>query len=1136
MIKKFLGSNPNFDWKEFIKNNKNVANRHKLNSKKKVLLFLLKKDKNISNSYNLINKKHNIIKKKVGNPNIIKNKIIQSKGLQLVNTKKSTLKNIIINIPNNFSLTGGSTTFSLNTIKIFLELGFKVYFIDKYNTNIKNLVNDTNFFVINVKNNFKLIYLFQNIINKFKINYIFTRNLFSIKELNKYLSIIKENKICNFQFVWSNYPNYNIQNELIKNSDIILVSNYILLDKIRKNFKNKRICIFLPIINDINKTVDFKIIANKKINRSTIYNSLFLEQIVENNEKKKLLKNFFKNNKLNLDYYTRSKDNFINSEFIQHKNLYNNINLSIILSKYTFGFLFRTKKYEKNNDISCKIIEWMFHGIIPIVNKHPINKVIFGDNYRFEIDNLNDILNFDDNIIKNTRILNYNRIKDLMASKSILRLNGILNSEGNAVTGRWQSHPIKNKYENLIKTYFNIDLSYPEIYKNNKNNKFYFEMLHVMGNQWLKDETKFKRYITSNNKREIIYNELMNPFGRTETDKRFIHGLKLNLHNKIINSDIYSFFNIYPESYSIKNSNNISSNKTYLIKPDSDTVGNGIDFFKQDTEYNKNNVIQEFIDKYREPLLIKTDNIYRKFYIKVWNLLIKDKNNKLYLYINTNLYIYASRYEYSINDRLGFVSNILGDSTYSDPKYRMFTFNKIGIYNNDFILNKNNFNENLISNYDKIFSRCLYLSKSLVEILSKKDIYMDNNLNYQFYAYDIQIDKKFDISLLEVNDQVALNSTQDSIYDFHEDSLIEIINRYKNNSNENLIDLSYNLYRIKNLTQFNYKKIVFIGNTDYAYTLTRLSNTINKYSTNFRSVVIVCSDNKYYNIDDYPYSNKVFLNNNLSNMMIEKIKLIISKADYIFWNREEQEVILLKDYKFIINSINLNKNCKKLLHHQGLNYYKKHQLWDKKKMPLQNHVSFDEFVLMNGIYGLSTYSIKKPFHPGSFDSVKLIKKNKLINIYHHGTNRLYKGTDLIIDVLNEIKNNNNVNIKVNTDNIKIKNKDCLKYLESVDIYIDWISRPEISNAGLGISSFEAMSKGCVIITNSEYLDEYCNFFGIEKPPILIVNHNKKKLYNTIEKLIKNPNNLRNYQINSLKWINNYFNRENSIKYIQKIFN
>jgi len=111
MIKRFISNNPNFDWKVFVSNNKNIAKRYNLNNKKKVLLFLLKKDKNISNSYNLINKKHNIIKKKVGNPNIIKNKIIQSKGLQLVNTKKSTLKNIIINIPNNFSLTGGSTTF-----------------------------------------------------------------------------------------------------------------------------------------------------------------------------------------------------------------------------------------------------------------------------------------------------------------------------------------------------------------------------------------------------------------------------------------------------------------------------------------------------------------------------------------------------------------------------------------------------------------------------------------------------------------------------------------------------------------------------------------------------------------------------------------------------------------------------------------------------------------------------------------------------------------------------------------------------------------------------------------------------------------------------------------------------------------
>lgn len=56
MIKRFLNKNPNFNWKEFITNNKNLANRYNLNNKKKVVLFLLKKQQSTNmNSFKLFN-------------------------------------------------------------------------------------------------------------------------------------------------------------------------------------------------------------------------------------------------------------------------------------------------------------------------------------------------------------------------------------------------------------------------------------------------------------------------------------------------------------------------------------------------------------------------------------------------------------------------------------------------------------------------------------------------------------------------------------------------------------------------------------------------------------------------------------------------------------------------------------------------------------------------------------------------------------------------------------------------------------------------------------------------------------------------------------------------------------------------
>ena len=57
MIKRFISNNPNFDWKVFVSNNKNIAKRYNLNNKKKVLLFLLKKEQSSKlNSFKFSNK------------------------------------------------------------------------------------------------------------------------------------------------------------------------------------------------------------------------------------------------------------------------------------------------------------------------------------------------------------------------------------------------------------------------------------------------------------------------------------------------------------------------------------------------------------------------------------------------------------------------------------------------------------------------------------------------------------------------------------------------------------------------------------------------------------------------------------------------------------------------------------------------------------------------------------------------------------------------------------------------------------------------------------------------------------------------------------------------------------------------
>jgi hypothetical protein len=92
MFKKFLLQNPNFSWMEYIKENHLLARKYNLNTKKKVILFLINK-----NNSELINKnkKNNIIKQ---NNRIIKNNNIDT--IKKVNKKIENRINYINKLNN----------------------------------------------------------------------------------------------------------------------------------------------------------------------------------------------------------------------------------------------------------------------------------------------------------------------------------------------------------------------------------------------------------------------------------------------------------------------------------------------------------------------------------------------------------------------------------------------------------------------------------------------------------------------------------------------------------------------------------------------------------------------------------------------------------------------------------------------------------------------------------------------------------------------------------------------------------------------------------------------------------------------------------------------------------------------------
>ena len=84
-----------------------------------------------------------------------------------VNTKN---KNVLLFLFNNCNIAAGSTTFTLNSLKILDLLGYNSYFIDLYNSNLENLLNLKSFTNLKYDINFKknIVPNLEKIIKKIK--------------------------------------------------------------------------------------------------------------------------------------------------------------------------------------------------------------------------------------------------------------------------------------------------------------------------------------------------------------------------------------------------------------------------------------------------------------------------------------------------------------------------------------------------------------------------------------------------------------------------------------------------------------------------------------------------------------------------------------------------------------------------------------------------------------------------------------------------------------------------------------------------------------------------------------------------------------------------------------------------------
>lgn len=371
--------------------------------------------------------------------------VISRNKLETFKNVKTKNKNVLLFLFNNCNIAAGSTTFTLNSLKILDLLGYNSYFLDLYNSNLENLLNLKSFTNLKYDINFKknIVSNLEKIIKNYKIDHIIFRDVDFFKKnsnTDQLFRMLEKNKVVYSVFVWSTQK-FEIGEQqydyLIDKSPNLLVSNYFLLDRLKQKYKNKKIILFCPLIDNISKKSNFRNKKLKQKNYKVIYNGGSLNQIVEKNHTHDFvlskINKFLKFNNLSLEIYTKNKKNsFSNILYLPRYNA-EKINLQNLYSNYIFSYIVRGAKYDEIEDISCKFIEALYYGILPLVPDSKIFKRILGDKYPYYLtyeDIINEKpikINFDEKLFKKTIDFNYRKSLDFSITKIGDNLKKLIN-------------------------------------------------------------------------------------------------------------------------------------------------------------------------------------------------------------------------------------------------------------------------------------------------------------------------------------------------------------------------------------------------------------------------------------------------------------------------------------------------------------------------------------------------------------------------------------------------------------------------------------------------------------------------------------------------------------------------------------
>jgi len=181
-------------------------------------------------------------------------------------------------------------------------------------------------------------------------------------------------------------------------------------------------------------------------------------------------------------------------------------------------------------------------------------------------------------------------------------------------------------------------------------------------------------------------------------------------------------------------------------------------------------------------------------------------------------------------------------------------------------------------------------------------------------------------------------------------------------------------------------------------------------------------------------------------------------------------------------------------------------------------VEFDHLQLHKNInYLFFPFDVKKIDY-------RFLQSDKL-RIIHSPTNRLYKGTDKILNVIEELKKSFDFEF-ILAENIQ-RDK-LLEMKRECNLAIDQVGG-ELGGSGYGRNSIENLAMGLPTIT--EFFGEYLDFLP-ENP---FITCNIEQLKESIIIFINNVDLLKEYSLKGKKWVEKYHSYESVNKRVEELY-